>query len=214
MKTDDLVALLASQAQPVPPRAATHTLARAVLLGLPFSLALMLVGYGLRPGLAASLVHEPMALIKVLMPAAIAIGGFVAVQRLARPGVALRRAWLGVVVPVLVLWVLGVATWLAAPDVQRPELFWGRTWKTCALSISLMALPVFVAALWALRSLAPTRPSLAGAAAGALASGAGAAVYALHCPELAAPFLAVWYVIGMAIPVVAGALLGPRLLRW
>ena len=40
------------------------------------------------------------------------------------------------------------------------------------------------------------------------------AVYALHCPEMAAPFLATWYLAGMLIPTVAGALLGPRLLRW
>jgi hypothetical protein len=39
-------------------------------------------------------------------------------------------------------------------------------------------------------------------------------VYALHCPELAAPFLAVWYVLGMAIPVLVGAALGRWLLRW
>jgi len=39
-------------------------------------------------------------------------------------------------------------------------------------------------------------------------------VYAFHCPELALPFLAIWYVAGMALPVVAGALLGPRVLRW
>lgn len=214
MKTDDLVALLASQAQPVPRRAASRTLALAVLAGLPFSFALMLGGYGLRPGLAASLVHEPMALVKLLAPAAVAVAGFVAVQRLGRPGVSPRKAWLGVVLPVVVLWVLGVATWIAAPEGDRSELVWGRTWRTCALSISLMALPVFIGALGALRSLAPTRPALAGAAAGALAAGTGAAVYALHCPELAAPFLAVWYVLGMAIPVVVGAVLGPRLLRW
>jgi hypothetical protein len=36
----------------------------------------------------------------------------------------------------------------------------------------------------------------------------------LHCPELGAPFIAVWYVIGMFIPALAGALLGPRVLRW
>jgi hypothetical protein len=65
-----------------------------------------------------------------------------------------------------------------------------------------------------LRGLAPTRPALAGAAAGALAGGVGGAVYALHCMELAAPFLAVWYVAGIVLPVVLGALLGPRLLRW
>jgi hypothetical protein len=39
-------------------------------------------------------------------------------------------------------------------------------------------------------------------------------VYALHCPEVEAPFLAVWYVGGMALPVLAGAALAHRLLRW
>ena len=42
----------------------------------------------------------------------------------------------------------------------------------------------------------------------------GALVYTLHCPEMEAPFLAVWYLLGMLIPAAAGALLGPRLLRW
>jgi len=214
MKTDDLVALLAAQAQPVPGHAAGRALALALLAALPVSFALMLAGYGLRPGLAASLVHEPMALVKLLAPMAVAVAGFVAVERLARPGVRLRRAWLGVLLPVLVLWGLGLLAWAEAPAGERPDLLWGRTWRTCALSISWMALPVFVAALLALRSLAPTRPALAGAAAGALAAGSGAAVYALHCPELAAPFLAVWYVLGMALPVAAGAWLGPRVLRW
>lgn len=214
MKTDDLIALLAADAQPVRPHAARRTLALAVLAGLPFSVALMLAGYGLRPGLASSLVHDPMALFKVLVPAAIAIAGFVATERLARPGVPVRRAWLGMVAPVLLVWILAAITWVAATPAEQPALLWGRTWRTCALSITAMAFPVFVASVLALRRLAPTRPTLAGAAAGALAAGAGAAVYALHCPELAAPFLAVWYVLGMAIPVIAGAALGRWLLRW
>jgi len=65
-----------------------------------------------------------------------------------------------------------------------------------------------------MRGLAPTRPAQAGGAAGLLAGAAGAAVYALHCPEMAAPFLGIWYVLGMAIPALLGAVLGPRLLRW
>ena len=214
MKTDDLVALLAAQAQPVQPRAAVRRLALAVALTLPVSLAIMLAGYGLRPALGWSLVHQPMALIKLLAPAMIALAGFLAVERLGRPGVRVGRVLLGIVVPVGLLWALGLVSWIIASPDARPELLWGRTWRTCALSISLMALPVFIGALLVLRSLAPTRPALAGAAAGALASGAGAAVYALHCPELAAPFLAVWYVLGMAIPVAVGAVLGPRVLRW
>ena len=51
---------------------------------------------------------------------------------------------------------------------------------------------------------------MAGFASGALA----ALVYAVHCPELGAPFLAVWYVAGIGVPVVIGTLLGQRLFRW
>ena len=50
----------------------------------------------------------------------------------------------------------------------------------------------------------------AGFAAGATA----ALVYCLHCPEQAAPFLGVWYLLGMLIPTATGALLGDKLLRW
>lgn len=65
-----------------------------------------------------------------------------------------------------------------------------------------------------MRGLAPTRLALAGAASGLLAGALGALVYALHCTEIAAPFLGIWYVIGMLIPTAIGALLGPRMLRW
>ena len=39
-------------------------------------------------------------------------------------------------------------------------------------------------------------------------------VYALRCPESTVPLLAVWYVLGIAIPTLAGAMLGSRVLRW
>ena len=54
----------------------------------------------------------------------------------------------------------------------------------------------------------------AGAASGFAAGSIGALVYTLHCPELAAPFLGIWYLLGMLIPTAIGAWLGPRLLRW
>ena len=68
--------------------------------------------------------------------------------------------------------------------------------------------------LWALRGAAPTRLALTGAGAGLLAGALATLAYALHCPEMAAPFMAVWYVAGMAIPTALGAVLGPRVLRW
>ena len=65
-----------------------------------------------------------------------------------------------------------------------------------------------------MQGLAPTRPALAGAFSGLVAGAAGALVYAWHCPEMAAPFIATWYLLGIAGPAVVGALLGPMLLRW
>lgn len=213
MRTDDLVDLLAAEVTPVAPQATARCLGQAMLAGVPLAMALMLLFFGVRPDLA-EVITSPMFWTKVLFALSVGVSGYVTLQRLARPGVAAGLAWLGVVVPVLVIWGLALLAWHAADPGTRPDLLWGQTWRVCVLSISLIALPVFVAVMVALRGLAPTRPVLAGAAAGVLASGAGATVYAFHCPELAAPFLAVWYVSGMAVPAVAGALLGPRLLRW
>ncbi|TFZ03272.1 NrsF family protein [Ramlibacter rhizophilus] len=213
MRTDDLITLLAQQARPVPRQAALRRLARLTLPALVMSMAWMALGYGLRPQLLAGAVGI-MDWAKILLPAAVAACAFVALERLGRPGVPAGRWLWGMGLPVVALWALGLATWLAAPSALRPALLWGSTWQVCVPNVALMAMPVFVASLWALRGLAPTRPRLAGAAAGAFSGGAGAAIYAMHCPELAAPFLAVWYVLGMAVPVALGAAVGGRVLRW
>lgn len=213
MKTDDLVAMLANGPVAVPRRATSRRLWLALLVGMPLSFVILFAEYGLRRDLVQAM-FWPMFWVKVLFPLCIAAAGFVMVQRLARPGVAVRHASLGVVLPVLGVWTLAAIAWFTLPAEDKMPSLMGQSWRICALSIGLMALPVFAATLVALKGLAPTQPALAGAAAGALAGGVGAAVYALHCMELTAPFLAVWYVSGIAVPVLVGAALGPRLLRW
>ncbi|MDL9998119.1 DUF1109 domain-containing protein [Variovorax sp. J22P240] len=213
MKTDDLVAMLATGAAPVPRRAASRRLSVALLVGVPLSFAWMLYEYGMRRDLIQAL-FWPMFWVRLALPICVAITGFVIVQRLARPGARVRRAWLGLAVPLVVIWLLALVILMSSPAEERPTLIMGQTWRTCATNIATISLPVFVAALIALKGLAPTRPALAGAAAGAMAGGAGAAVYALHCIELAAPFIAIWYVVGILLPAVLGALMGSRILRW
>ncbi|WP_418121177.1 NrsF family protein [Variovorax sp. 160MFSha2.1] len=213
MKTDDLVSMLANGEVAVSRRRASSRIWLAVLLGLPFSFAILLSGYGVRHDIVQAM-FWPMFWVKVLFPLCIAAAGFVAAERLARPGVKPRHAWMGAVLPVLGVWLLAAIAWFTMPADDRMPALMGQSWRICAASIGLMALPVFAAALFALKGMAPTRPALAGAAVGALAGGVGASVYALHCMELTAPFLAVWYVSGIAVPVLVGALLGPRLLRW
>ncbi len=213
MKTDDLIAMLATGTAPVPQRATSRRLSVALLVGLPLSFACMLLVYGVRRDLM-QVMSLPMFWVRLAFPTSMAIAGFVIVQRLARPGAHVRLAWLGLAVPVLVIWSMALMMLVSTPAEQRPALIMGQTWRTCTMNIAFISVPVFAATLVALKGLAPTRPALAGAAAGAMAGAAGAAVYAFHCQELAAPFLAVWYVVGIAVPVIAGALIGPRLLRW
>lgn len=213
MKTDDLIAMLATGTAPVPQRATSRRLSAALLIGLPLSFACMLLVYGVRRDLV-QVMSLPMFWVRLAFPVCMVVAGFVIVQRLARPGARVHLAWLGLVLPVLVIWSMALMMLASAPAEQRPALVMGQTWRTCTMNIAFISVPVFAAMLVALKGLAPTRPALAGAAAGAMAGAAGAAVYALHCQELAAPFLAVWYVIGIAVPATAGALLGPKLLRW
>ncbi len=213
MKTDELIKLLAADTLPVQRRAAPRRLALALAAGLPLAAAIMLLDYGVRRDIGQAMLL-PMFWMKLMFPAVIGAAAFVALQRLARPGVGPGASWLGIALPVLLLWLLAGTVLATAPAETRAGLVLGQTWRSCSASIAWVSLPVFVAVFIALRGLAPTRPAWAGACAGAMAGGAGAAVYALHCPELEAPFLAVWYVLGIAVPVAVGALLGPRLLRW
>ncbi len=108
------------------------------------------------------------------------------------------------------MWGLAAVVLLAAAPGERMPLTMGSSWNTCPFNIALLSLPALVLLLAAMRSLAPTRLRWAGAATGLLAGALGTLVYVLHCPELEAPFLAVWYVLGMLIPVAVGALVGPR----
>jgi hypothetical protein len=103
---------------------------------------------------------------------------------------------------------------LGAQSGTRMGLVLGATWKSCPFNIALLSIPGTALLLWMTKGLAPTRPALAGAACGLTAGAVAAFVYALHCPEMAAPFIAVWYLLGMIMPAAVGAVLGGRILRW
>ncbi len=213
MKTDELVTLLATGAGAVELDATARRYATALGWGAFGATLLMAILLGVRPDIDAA-ARLPMFWIKLGFPASVAVGSLFASSRLSRPGA--RLGWVpgALVAPVLAMWLLAAYVLLGAPLPERADLVMGRTWEYCLFGVPMLSVPVLVATLWAMKGLAPTRLSLAGAAAGLLAGAIGALVYALHCPEMEAPFLGVWYVAGMLIPAAAGALLGPILLRW
>jgi hypothetical protein len=87
-------------------------------------------------------------------------------------------------------------------------------WQVCMVLIPMLSAAPLIAILLALRHGATSHPVLAGAAAGLLATGIGATLYATHCQSDSPMFVAVWYVIATVIVTAVGALLGSRLLRW
>jgi hypothetical protein len=185
----------------------------ALLAGGLGALIMMLAYLGIRPDIAAA-ARTPMFWVKLALPASLLGIAILATSRLARPGVRIGRVSVATLVPIALIWLLAAAMLLDAAPGDRTAMLFGKTWKVCPFNIAVLSIPAFVAAIWVMKGMAPTRPRLAGAFAGLFAGTVGAAIYCLHCPEMAPPFLGTWYLLGMAIPAAAGALAGPRLLRW
>lgn len=213
MKTDDLITMLATGAGAVDAGVPRRRFAIALAGGGMGALLLMAGLLGVHSGLPR-MALEPMFWTKLAYCAALAAVALAVASRLARPGAPAAGLAALLAVPLLAMWLLAALALYGATDAERESLVFGVTWRVCAFSISLLSLPLFAALLWAMQGLAPTRPALAGAAAGLLSGTVAALIYSLHCPELGAPFLGIWYPLGMLIPVAAGAIVGPRILRW
>lgn len=208
-----MISLLAADRVLVVRRSASSQIAVAVAVGIALAGVGMQFSLGVRADLGQA-IWGSMFWIKVLFPTAVTVASFATLARLARPGADARMGKIAIAVPILLLWLAAGLAYATAPPQERAALVWGQTWQMCTLNIVLISVPIFAAVLWALRQLAPTRLAQAGACVGALSGAAGAAIYAFHCPETALPFMALWYVAGIAVPASFGAWLGPSTLRW
>jgi hypothetical protein len=213
MKTDDLINMLASGPDVSAPALPVRRFVLLVAFGLLASIGMMLAFLGMRPNLN-ELIMMPAFWIKIAFVVCLAAAGWIASARLSTPGAGIAILPLLIALPILLIWmVAGMSLMHAAPG-ERGQLFWGHTWRYCPFLIAMLSLPLFVAALKIMRNLAPVRLRLAGATAGFAAGAAATVVYSLHCPEIAAPFVGFWYLVGIMIPTTIGVLIGPRVLRW
>ena len=213
MKTDELVLMLARGDISVPRHAVTKRIGLALGLGLIAAFGLMLALLGIRPDLSEA-IRLPMFWIKFLFALSLGVVGLIAVKRLARPGATLKKLPLAFALPIGALWGVALLVLAQASPLQRIHLVLGETWYECPFLITMLSLPIFIATILAMRSFAPTKLTQAGAAVGLMAGGWGAVVYCLHCPEMGAPFIGIWYLIGILIPSGIGAMVGKTLLRW
>lgn len=213
MKTDELITLLSNQVTRVDRTVASRRFAQALLLGAAGSLVLMSIVFGVRHDIGI-VARTGIFWAKLAFPLATAIGAMLVIDRIGRPDGRIGYSWAIVALPFVAVWIGGWLVLGAADSTARSALVLGHTWRTCPFNILLLSVPTFPAAMWAMQSLAPTRLRLAGAVAGLLASSTATIVYCLHCPEMSPAFWGVWYAIGMLLPALIGAWLGPRLLRW
>lgn len=133
---------------------------------------------------------------------------------LTRPNAMAGSALVALAVPVMLLaFALGTEL-VASPAASWSALAIGRNSLLCLTSITVLSVVPLAALLIAMREGAPRSPALAGAAAGLLAGGLAAVLYAIHCVDDSPLFVAVWYTLAIALVGLTGAALGNRALRW
>jgi len=213
MDTDALIEALARDTAPVSPRAVERRLAAGILMGSLLALLLLVAVIGVRPELMGA-TGESIFWTKAAYTVSLGLVGFILTAQLARPdSQRLRWTWLIAAPPGVVL-LLALAEPERLAPTQRAGLIFDPAWVGLPLVLALSA-PIFAGLVWAFRGgLAPTRLRAAGAAAGLTAGGFGATLYCLYCEQVSLTYILTRYSVAIALASAAGALLGPRLMRW
>ena len=213
MKTDDLVAMLSANVEPVGGGLVGRAISIAVAAGAVIALGITLVALGVRADLTTT---RAVVFLSLKLAFAMAVVGMAAryLTKLARPGAERGISPFTIAVPFAAIALLGAISLGGAPSSHWNNMILGDEWLECLLSIPIIAVVPFAITIFAVRRAAPTNLVRAGAMAGLIAGGISAMGYALHCTDDTLPFVAVWYGGTIVLCMLAGAALGPRLLRW
>jgi hypothetical protein len=213
MKTDDLVDMLSANVEPVGGGLVGRAIAIAVAAGAVIALGIILVALGVRADLSTT---RAVVFLSLKLAFAIAVVGMAVryLTRLVRPGAERGISPLAIVAPFAAIALFGAISLGGAPSSHWNRMILGDEWLECLLSIPIIAIVPFAVTIFAVRRAAPTNLVRAGAVAGLIAGGVSAMAYALHCTADSLPFVAVWYGGTIVLCTLAGAALGPRLLRW
>jgi len=213
VKTDELIENLSETLSPVPRHAVLLRLAQGVGAGALVSFIVLCAWLGFRPDLSSA-VDTSAYWMKFFYTLSLALFAFWATERLARPSSKAGWPLLGLAIVILALTFLSGMQMMHTPPAKRMPMLMGHSARICPWLIVALSAPIFVGTFWSLRTLAPTRTVLAGAVAGFASGALGAWIYAFRCDETSAPFLLVFFTLGMALVGLAGSLIARRVLRW
>ena len=213
MKTDELITALSAGVEPVNRRLVNRSVGIALAAGAAVAIGGTFFALGVRTDLTT-----PRALIFLFLKFAFAIGtvgvASVYLARLARPGGERRISPGLAALPFVAILLLAGVSLGQAPSSHWDRMVMGDQWLECLISIPIIAIVPFAVVIWAVRQAAPTNLVRTGAFSGLVAGGVSAMAYALHCTDDSLPFVALWYGGTIVLCTLAGAILGPRLLRW
>ena len=212
MRTYEFIAALTADPVPEPIRLGRR-IAAALAIGFLGSLAIYFLRLGPRPDIAAA--SGTMRFwLKFVDSFAFALPSLLLTLRLARPDAKARTLALWLIAPFILLAAGVVLELMIVPQSAWMPRLMGANAMHCTITIPMLAAPVLVALIVALRAGAPLHPGMTGALAGAAAAGVGALVYASSCPDDSPLFVATWYPLATLICVGVGALAGRRFLAW
>ena len=165
MQTEQLTAMLAMNLEPVAPRRSRRRYALGITAGALVAFVLMSGGLHVNPALTDETAQHAFW-VREAYCAALGVLSVSALTRLARPGDRLGLWPAGIAVVIATMWLLAAAALRSAVPQSRVQLLLGTTASVCPFLIALLAAPLFVALVWVLKDLAPTRLRWAGATAG------------------------------------------------
>lgn len=213
MKTEKLIDVLSTNVEPVDSQGVTRNLQIAIVAGLVLALVSGIAALGIRWDVGTPAAFGFLVL-KIGFGVAVTILGSHYLLKHARPGGEMRTWILLTGVPFVAVIALAGVSLVSAPASHWDNMMMGERWLECLLSIPIIALVPFAVIMWAVRKAAPTNLTRTGALAGLVAGGVSAIAYALHCTDDSLPFVALWYGGTIVFCTLAGAMTGPRLLRW
>ncbi len=213
MKTNELISMLSSQVDPVDTGEVVRSVRIAILIGAAASLLAVVFVLGVRTDLNE--MHAQVFLIaKLTFSLSVVILASHYLVKYVRPGGEFQVQFVLTVLPFFAVMIIAAISLATAPQSHWKTMVFGSYWLECLIAIPTVAVVPFAAIMAAVRLAAPTDLVRTGALAGLVAGGVSATAYALHCMDDQLPFIALWYGGTIVLCTIAGAVLGPKLLRW
>jgi hypothetical protein len=213
MKTDELIAVLATNLEPIKGGELRNTVMIALAVGAVAAFCLVLAMFGL-PAAAPGGAFSALKLMALAFTLGLVAAGASLLIRSARPGEPGRKLLVLIGLLFFAIFLAALVTLVLADPVAWGGMVFGPQWAACLACIPLFGVAPFASLVWALRRGAPTNLVRTGAIAGLVAGAMGAAAFAFHHSGGSLPFIAFWYAGPILACAVVGAVLGPRLLRW